>query len=114
MTEVEPEQPMNYIPKAVFRRLAKEEAGEYNVAQSAIDLLQRVAEETVVSHFELANAVAAHKRRVTVSHQDMQYAIEVSESLLNPTDENGQTAVDALFDSDMDASDDEDDEDFKL
>ena len=112
MTEVEPERPMNNIPNAVFRRLAKEEAGEFNIAQSAIDLLHKIAEENLVSHFELANVVAAHKRRVTVSHDDMRYARAVSESLLNPIDDNGQTAVDSLFD--MDVSDDEDDEDFEL
>ena len=105
MTDVSSDCVKFSIPKSVFRRIVKDEANEYTLAGNAVELLQKVAEETVVTHFERANLVASHAQRITISSHDMQYASELCSSLLNPTNENGETAIDALFNDDIDTDD---------
>ena len=111
MTDVAPDSIKFSIPKSVFRRIVKDEANEYTLAGNAVELLQKVAEETVVTHFERANLVATHAHRITISPNDMQYASEIYSSLLNPTNENGDTAIDALFNDDIDTDDETDETD---
>ena len=68
------------IPKAPFRRLVREIAGQFNqelrFGNATFEAIQNVAEANLVNLFRDTNKAAVHANRVGINKRDMDFAIK--------------------------------------